>query len=288
MATCAGTKTAKEKRKRWDNGSGDAFETFEGIDQLLSQNKVSLESFDRMDDYIDTVVSSDMDYLFTLLDGVIEEIDEKLVVQVVIDNASVYKAARKMLIERRKFLYWTLCATHCLDLMLEKLRDLPQHRNSLQKATKKVSNFIYNYGWVLELMRKFAKSDIVRPIAIRFSTAYLTLESLSAVKEALQRMFVSRQWNSCRWANKSDGKEVNKYNMDDRYFWPSVAYALKTTKPLVDVLRLVDSEKEPAMRFIYGAMDAEKEQIVKNLGGEESSYKEIWKIIDDYWDFQSL
>ncbi|KAK3225072.1 hypothetical protein Dsin_004934 [Dipteronia sinensis] len=74
--------------------------------------------------------------------------------------------------------------------------------------------------------------------------------------------------------------------MDERYFWPSVAYALKTTKPLVDVLRLVDSEKEPAMGFIYGAMDAAKEQIAKNLGGEESTYKEIWKILDDKWDFQ--
>ncbi|KAK3211592.1 hypothetical protein Dsin_016298 [Dipteronia sinensis] len=56
-ATGAGAETAKEKRKRWDNGSGDNYETVEGIDQLLSQNEVTLESFDRMDDYIDTMVS---------------------------------------------------------------------------------------------------------------------------------------------------------------------------------------------------------------------------------------
>ncbi|KAK3225071.1 hypothetical protein Dsin_004933 [Dipteronia sinensis] len=149
----------------------------------------------------------DAEYLFMLLDGVVEEIGEKLIMQVVTDNASAYKAARKMLMEKRKHLYWTPCAAHCLDLMLEKLGELTQQKNALQKA-KKVSNFIYNHGWVLELMRKFAKRDIVRPAATRFATAYLTLESLSGVKEALQRMFVSRQWNSCRWANKSDGKEV--------------------------------------------------------------------------------
>ncbi|KAL5580521.1 hypothetical protein UlMin_012963 [Ulmus minor] len=194
-------------------------------------------------------------YLFKMLDEVVEETGEKLVVQVVIDNASAYKATRKKLMEKRKHLYWTACATYCLDLMLEKLGDWPQHKSALQKA-KKVSNFIYNHGWVLHLIRTFANREIVRPAAIRFATAYLTLESLCSVKDAIQRMFVSRKWTTCRCANKSDGKEVKRIVMDDRYFWPSVVYALKTTKPLVDVLRMVDSEKEPAICYIYGAMDS--------------------------------
>ncbi|KAK2660611.1 hypothetical protein Ddye_007144 [Dipteronia dyeriana] len=42
----------------------------------------------------------DMEYLFTLLDEVVEEIGERLVVQVVTDNASAYKAAGKMLMRR--------------------------------------------------------------------------------------------------------------------------------------------------------------------------------------------
>ncbi|KAK3221211.1 hypothetical protein Dsin_008236 [Dipteronia sinensis] len=46
-ATSAGVETAKENRKRWDNRSRDDYETVEGIDQLLSQNEVTLESFDR-------------------------------------------------------------------------------------------------------------------------------------------------------------------------------------------------------------------------------------------------
>ncbi|KAL5549434.1 hypothetical protein UlMin_004665 [Ulmus minor] len=187
-------------------------------------------------------------YLFKLFDKVVEEIGEKLVVQVVSDYASAYMAVGKMLMEKRKHLFSTSCAAHCLNLMLKKLGDFPQHKSALQKA-KKVSNFIYNHGWVLHLTRKFAKRDIVRPAATRFVTAYLTLEN-------------------------------------DRYFWSSVVDALKTTKPLVDVLRMIDSEKEPAMGYIHDAMDLAKELIAKNLGGEESAYKEIWKIIDDKWDFQ--
>ena len=52
------------------------------------------------------------------------------------------------------------------------------------------------------------------------------------------------------------------------------------------VLRIVDGERTPAMRFIYGAMDEAKEKIAKNLDGDVSSYKEIWDIIDKKWEFQ--
>lgn len=74
--------------------------------------------------------------------------------------------------------------------------------------------------------------------------------------------------------------------MDEVTFWPSVVYSIKTTKPLVHVLRIVDGERTPAMGFIYGAMDECKEQIQKNFNNDVSSYKEIWDIIDQKWEFQ--
>lgn len=40
------------------------------------------------------------------------------------------------------------------------------------------------------------------------------------------------------------------------------------------------------MGFTYGAMDKAKEEIATNFGNEERAYKEIWKIIDDKWEFQ--
>ncbi|CAH1448435.1 unnamed protein product [Lactuca virosa] len=74
--------------------------------------------------------------------------------------------------------------------------------------------------------------------------------------------------------------------MDERNFWPSVVYSMKTTMPLVQVLRLVDGEQTPAMGFIYGAMDECKEKIAKNLDNNLASYKEIWDIIDKKWELQ--
>ncbi|CAH1415744.1 unnamed protein product [Lactuca virosa] len=99
-------------------------------------------------------------------------------------------------------------------------------------------------------------------------------------------MFVSTEWGRCNWAKKADGKEIKKIIMDERGFWPSVVYSLKTTNPLVEVLRIVDGEQSPTMALIYVAMDECKEKIAKNFDNEVSSYKEIWDIIDEKWEHQ--
>ncbi|XP_031121045.1 uncharacterized protein LOC116024293 [Ipomoea triloba] len=104
------------------------------------------------------------------------------------------------------------------------------------------------------------------------SISNLTLQSIYQVRQPLEAMFTSEKWTNSSYASKADGKEFD--------------YVIKTTKPLVEVLRVVDGDKEPAMGFLYNAMDEAKEKIAKNLGGEEKDYKEIWEIIDDKWDFQ--
>nr|GMD42517.1 uncharacterized protein LOC109165229 [Ipomoea batatas] len=54
---------------------------------------------------------------------------------------------------------------------------------------------------------------------------------------------------------------------------------------MVEVLRLVNEDKKSAMGFLYNAMDEAKENIAKNLDGEEKDYNEIWEITDEKWDF---
>lgn len=59
------------------------------------------------------------EYIFSLMDRVVDEIGEGNVVQVVTDNEASFKAAEEILMDKRKHLYWTPCAAHCIDLMLE-------------------------------------------------------------------------------------------------------------------------------------------------------------------------
>lgn len=148
-----------------------------------------------------------------------------------------------------------------------------------------MSNFIYNHGWALALMREHAKKDLLRPAATRFATAYLTIQSMINLRQPLEAMFASSEWSRHALSKKPEGKTVKRCIFNPN-FWTSMSYAVRSTKPLVGVLRMTDSEKVPGMGFLYGAMDKAKEEIAKNLGGELGAYKEIWSIIDEKWDFQ--
>lgn len=56
------------------------------------------------------------------------------------------------------------------------------------------------------------------------------------------------------------GREATKTVMMPS-FWRNVVYIFKVMAPLVRVLRLVDSEKKPAMGYIYEEMEKAKETL---------------------------
>nr|XP_027090180.1 uncharacterized protein LOC113711200 [Coffea arabica] len=58
-------------------------------------------------------------YIFKLMDEVVEAVGEKNVVQVVTDSESSMKAAGQLLMKKRQNLFWSPCAAHCIDLMLK-------------------------------------------------------------------------------------------------------------------------------------------------------------------------
>ncbi|KAL6318501.1 hypothetical protein AAG906_000579 [Vitis piasezkii] len=174
---------------------------------------------------------------------VVEEIGEENVVQVITDNASNYVNAGMRLMEKRRKLWWTPCATHCIDLMLEDIGKLNVHATTLSRA-RQVVKFIYGHTWVLSLMRTFTKNhELLRPTITRFATAFLTLQSLYKQKQALIAMFSSEKWCLSTWAKKVEGVK---------------------TQSTVFVLREVDLEERPTIGYIYELMDSTKEKIAFN------------------------
>ncbi|RVW82349.1 hypothetical protein CK203_045084 [Vitis vinifera] len=105
-------------------------------------------------DASDTIKNGEL--MFKYLDEVVEEIGEENVVQVITDNASNYVNAGMRLMEKRSRLWWTPCAAHCIDLMLEDIGKLNVHATTLSRA-RQVVKFIYGHTWVLSLMRTFTK-----------------------------------------------------------------------------------------------------------------------------------
>eukprot|EP00252_Welwitschia_mirabilis_P022174 TRINITY_DN5928_c0_g1_i11.p1 TRINITY_DN5928_c0_g1~~TRINITY_DN5928_c0_g1_i11.p1 ORF type:complete len:124 (-),score=19.60 TRINITY_DN5928_c0_g1_i11:55-426(-) len=75
--------------------------------------------------FIKSVDASDhvkrSDYLLKLFEETVNFVGEKNVVQFITDNASNYVKAGEELMKRHPSIYWTPCAAHCLDLLLEDL-----------------------------------------------------------------------------------------------------------------------------------------------------------------------
>ncbi|XP_075074826.1 uncharacterized protein LOC142162377 [Nicotiana tabacum] len=116
--------------------------------------------------------------------------------------------------ETRPHIYWTPCAAHCIDLLLEDIRKLQMHQDPLKKA-KEVVRFIYGHTWVLDLMRSFANNhELLRPAVTLFAIAYLTLQSIQKQKQALRST----------WAKKHEGVKTRAIVLFDQKFWPYIAY----------------------------------------------------------------
>ena len=131
----------------------------------------------------------DNKYIYGLLKDVIKEVDETNVVQIVTDNGSAFVKAGKLLMKKYN-LYWTPCATHCIDLMFEDIAKRATVSELITNA-RKITNFIYNHGWLLAKVRKVCGGDIVRPGATRFATNYIALESLLKKRADLKKIFIS-------------------------------------------------------------------------------------------------
>ncbi|XP_027927787.1 uncharacterized protein LOC114184671 [Vigna unguiculata] len=116
--------------------------------------------------------------LFQMLDSLMEEIGEENIVQVITDNGSNYVLAGKLLEEKIPHLYWTPCAAHCIDLMLEDIGKLPLIKKKIQRGIILVG-FIYSHSSTLSLLRQFTnKRELVRHAVTRFATSYLSLQRL--------------------------------------------------------------------------------------------------------------
>ena len=170
--------------------------------------------------------------LFGLLDKKVDEIGEDNVIQLVTDNASNCKKAGELLMMKRKKLYWTPCAAHCIDLMLEDIGKIKAYKTVIAKATK-VTSFIYRHACILHKLRvKTNNADLVRAGVTRFETSFLTLQSLVKHQDALRQLFVSDEWLRCKVAATQAGKNVENTVLSIQ-FWNVVKDCLRASLPLL-------------------------------------------------------
>ncbi|MFQ6654320.1 hypothetical protein Gotur_025370, partial [Gossypium turneri] len=97
-----------------------------------------------------SVRSKDAEFYYYLLDSVVEEIGENYIVQIVTDNEAAMKAS------------------------IAKVFD----------EAKKVTCFIYNHIWTVDLMKKYTQGkQILRFALTRFATHFIQLEEITRQKQ---------------------------------------------------------------------------------------------------------
>ena len=112
-------------------------------------------------------------------------------VQILTDNRSTFVKLRKLLMKKYN-MYWTPCVAYCIDLMFEYIGKRDSVAQLIKNA-RKITNFIYNHGWLLAKMRKVYSGDIVHPRATRFATSYISLDSLLKKRVDLKKVFISNE-----------------------------------------------------------------------------------------------
>nr|XP_011459697.1 PREDICTED: uncharacterized protein LOC101298389 [Fragaria vesca subsp. vesca] len=75
-------------------------------------------------------------YMFEYVDKCIEEIGPHNVVQVVTDNVSNNMAAGDLSKLKRPTIFWTSCATHTINLMLQGISTQPKFKNVIDKSQR--------------------------------------------------------------------------------------------------------------------------------------------------------
>jgi hypothetical protein len=212
--------------------------------------------------------------IFEYVDAAIDKVGAKNIVQVVTDNASNNMAAKDLLFVKRPGIFWSSCATHTLNLMLEGIGNMKKFKGIIEQA-KAVTIFIYAHHRTLALMRKYTKKrDIVRPGATRFASSFLTLQSLYEKKDQLRIMSQCDEWEKfCGMAHMKKNKKavLATATMVKPAFWGGVGLCLRLFEPLIKVLRMVDSDIKPSMAFLYGDILKAKEEILAAIGNVDKA-----------------
>lgn len=232
----------------------------------------------------DSNIMNSSDALYELLKTVVEEVGVTHVLQVITGTEEQYIVAGRRLTETFPNLYWAPCAARCIDLILEDFGNIDWINVIIEQA-RSITRFVYNHSMVLNMVRRYTfGNDIVVPGITRFATDFTTLKRLVDLKHNLQAMVTSQEWLDCSYSKKSAGLEILDL-ISSQSFWSSCLQIVSLTNPLLRVLRIVSSEKRPAMGYIYAGIYRAKESIKKELGKRED-YMIYWNIIDHRWERQ--
>lgn len=189
-----------------------------------------------------------------------------------------------MLGEKRRNLFWTPCATDCIDQMLEDFLKIRCVGECVEKG-QIITKFIYNQIWLINLMKnEFTQGkELLRQSVTQCASNFATLRCLLDHRICLRRMFQSSKWVSSQFSKAARGREVEKIVLNPG-FWKKVRFVVKSVEPIMQVLQKVDSGDSLSMPCIYHEMYSAKLAIKSIHGDDASKYGPFLDVVDSHWN----
>eukprot|EP01018_Ginkgo_biloba_P014575 Gb_29918 [translate_table: standard] len=136
----------------------------------------------------------DATFIANILIDAIESVGPSNVVQVITDNARVCKAAGLLVEPRYENIFWTPCAVHSLNLILNKIGKIEWIKKITNEA-KEIEMFITNHHMAQAIHRQFASLELLKVAETRFASHFIMLRRLLEVKSSLCKMVISDVWD---------------------------------------------------------------------------------------------
>ncbi|XP_070048411.1 uncharacterized protein [Nicotiana tomentosiformis] len=225
--------------------------------------------------------AEDPHYLFGLLESVVLEIGMNNVVQVITDSSASYIYAGTLLTDKYPSVFWSPCASHCINKMLE---DFSKHEwvNFVLDEANTITKYIYGNHWILNMMRKFSGGEeSVRPRITKNVANFLSLRALVIQEDNLKHMFSRAEWLSSIYSRHHDVQAIKSLLCLER-FWRSAREAVAVSEPLLKLLRIMDGDM-PAMAYMYDGVERAKMSIKAFYKDVDENFVPIWDIIDRRW-----
>ncbi|KAM3266919.1 putative protein isoform X1 [Capsicum annuum] len=225
--------------------------------------------------------ADDPHYLFGLLESVVLEIGVKNVVQVITDSSASYTYVGRLIMDKYPSVFWSPCASHCINKMLEDFSKL-DWVNVVLKEGNVIAKYIYSNDWILDMMRKFSGGgEFVRPRITKFVANFLSLRALVIQEDNLKQMFSHAEWMSSIYSRHPEVQAIKSLLCVER-FWRSAREAVMVSEPLLKLLRIVDGDI-PAMAYMYEGVERAKMFVKAFYKDVDGKYMPIWDIIDRRW-----
>ncbi|KAG8380463.1 hypothetical protein BUALT_Bualt06G0018000 [Buddleja alternifolia] len=228
-------------------------------------------------------IIGNLDSMQLFFEKILMEVGIRNVVQIITySTEAVMKEVGKVLMDKYRPIFWTVSASCCIELMLEKLGTMDLIKETFQKA-KVITKFIYSRPDVLKFMKERTEGRDLVQRSKKSIIPFLTIENIVLEKEILKTMCLSSDSQSLFITSCVEGKRVAEL-VADRSFWSGASIVLKAAIPLVRVIEWLDENIEVQIAYIYETIDQAKETIKEGFKHKKSQYMPYWKVIDDVWN----